>query len=119
MKKLFAILALFAVVLSLSACTTKVAGKTFTYEKFEYTVNEDLTALEKGAAELAATAIKAGAQIDITFNEDGTCTLGKYTQDGSKVIINENIEYKAVGGKLVLESEGEGFSYKVTYVEKK
>ena len=41
MKKLFAILALFAVVLSLSACATKVAGKTFTYENFEYTVNED------------------------------------------------------------------------------
>ena len=119
MKKLFAILALFAVVLSLSACATKVAGKTFTYENFEYTVNEDLTKIEKGLAEVAATAIKAGAQIDITFNEDGTCTLGTYTQDGSKVIINENIEYKAAGGKLVLESEGEGFSYKVTYVEKK
>ena len=104
MKKLFAILALFAVVLSLSACATKVAGKTFTYENFEYTVNEDLTKIEKGLAEVAATAIN---------------TLGTYTQDGSKVIINENIEYKAAGGKLVLESEGDGFSYKVTYVEKK
>ncbi len=119
MKKLFAILALFAVVLSLSACATKVAGKTFTYDDFEYTIDDSLTALEKGAAELAATGIKAGAQIDITFNEDGTCTLGTYTQDGSKVIINENVEYKAAGGKLVLESKGEGFSYKVTYVEKK
>ena len=119
MKKLFAILALFAVVLSLSACANKLAGKTFSYENFEYTVNEDLTKIEKGLAEVAATAIKTGAQIDITFNEDGTCTLGTYTHDGSKVIINENIEYKAAGGKLVLESEGDGFSYKVTYVEKK
>ena len=119
MKKLFAILALFAVVLSLSACATKVTGKTFTYDAFEYEVSEDLTKIEQGIAEAAATAIKVGAQIDITFNEDGTCTLGTYTQDGSKVIINESVEYKAAGGKLVLESEGDGFSYKVTYVEKK
>ena len=69
-------------------------------------------------AESSLAAIKSDSKTDITFNEDGTCTLGTYYQWFSKVII-EDIEYEVVGEKLVLESEEKEFSYKITYIEKK
>ena len=100
MKKLFAILELFAVVLSLSACTTKVAGKTFVYDELEIKWTDKVD--EDKQESITNFLVKMNEDAEITFNEDGTCTLGTYTQDGSKVLVGD-VEYTAKGGKLTYE----------------
>ena len=99
MRKLFAFLALFAVVLTLSACTTKVAGKTFVYEELEISFTEKGDENTNAKIQQYLEALYTGKEI--TFNEDGTCTGGTYTQDGSEVVVNETLTYEAKGGKLV------------------
>ena len=113
-KKFLVIIAVLALTLTLTGCASKVAGKTYVFDSFEYELSEDLTALEKLAAEAAATGIKVVYEkIELTFNEDGTCTLGSYTQDGSKLVI-AGTEYKVKGSKIVLEVEEADFYAKVT-----
>lgn len=118
-KKLTALLVLAFVCLALVGCGS-VAGKTYVFDSFEYELAEDLTAIEKGVAEGAATlAKKAHENVEVTFNEDGTTSLGlSYTQDGSTLTFGGN-EYKVKGSKLVLEVEKDDYSYTVTYVVKK
>ena len=118
-KKLTALFVLLFVCVALVGCGS-VAGKTYVYDSFEYELSDDLTGLEKAAAEVAATAVKkAHEYVEITFNEDGTTSLGvKYTQDGSTLTI-AGVEYKVKGSKLVIEVEEDNYSYKVTYVVKK
>ena len=72
MRKLFAFLALFAVVLTLSACTTKVAGKTFVYEELEISFTEKGDENTNAKIQQYLEALYTGKEI--TFNEDGTCT---------------------------------------------
>lgn len=118
-KRFLVIVALIALTLTLTGCATNVTGKTFVYDSFEYELAEDLTSVEKGVAELAVTGIKKGFEnIELTFNEDGTCLLGKYTQDGSKLVIGED-EYKVSGSKIILEVETDDYSIKITLKEKK
>ena len=89
------------------------------YESFDYELSENLTEIEKGIAELAVTATKKIYEnIEISFQEDGKCTLGSYTQDGSKLMIN-NTEFKASGNKIVLKIEEKNYSLKVVFIVKK
>ena len=118
-KRFLVIVALIALTLTLTGCATNVTGKTFVYDSFEYELAEDLTSIEKGVAELAATGIKKVYEnIELTFNEDGTCTLGEYTQDGSKLVIGD-VEYKVSGSKIILEVEEKNYYVKITLKEKK
>ena len=113
-KRFLVIIAVLALTLTLTGCASKVAGKTYVFDSFDYELSEDLTSLEKLAAEAAATGIKVVYEnIELTFNEDGTCTLGSYTQDGSKLVI-AGTEYKVKGSKIVLEVEKDDFYAKVT-----
>ena len=113
-KRFLVIIAVLALTLTLTGCASKVAGKTYVFDSFDYEINEDLTSLEKIAAEAAATGIKLIYEnIELTFNEDGTCILGSYTQDGSKLVI-AGTEYKVKGSKIVLEVEKDDFYAKVT-----
>lgn len=98
MKKLFAILALFAVVLSLSACTTKVAGKTFVYEELEIKWTDEADDSTKEKVEAAVVLVFGGSKV--TFEEDQEGTT--WTQDGSTVTV-AGVEYTAKGGKLYKE----------------
>lgn len=113
-KRFLVIIAVLALTLTLTGCASKVAGKTYVFDSFDYEINEELTSLEKIAAEAAATGIKLIYEnIELTFNEDGTCNLGSYTQDGSKLVI-AGTEYKVKGSKIVLEVEKDDFYAKVT-----
>ena len=98
MKKLFTILALFAVVLSLSACTTKVAGKTFVYEELEIKWTDEADDSTKEKVEAAVVLVFGGSKV--TFEEDQEGTT--WTQDGSTVTV-AGVEYTAKGGKLYKE----------------
>ena len=98
MKKLFSILALFAVVLSLSACTTKVAGKTFVYEELEIKWTDEADDSTKEKVEAAVVLVFGGSKV--TFEEDQEGTT--WTQDGSTVTV-AGVEYTAKGGKLYKE----------------
>lgn len=98
MKKLFAILALFAVVLSLSACTTKVAGKTFVYDELEIKWTDEADDSTKEKVEAAVVLVFGGSKV--TFEEDQEGTT--WTQDGSTVTV-AGVEYTAKGGKLYKE----------------
>ena len=98
MKKLFTILALFAVVLSLSACTTKVAGKTFVYEELEIKWTDEAYDSTKEKVEAAVVLVFGGSKV--TFEEDQEGTT--WTQDGSTVTV-AGVEYTAKGGKLYKE----------------
>jgi hypothetical protein len=120
MKKLFAFISLFAFLLCLAGCAASVSGKTYKYDSFEYELSEDLTAVEKGIAEVAVTGVKKIYEnIEITFNEDGTTSLGfKYTQDGSKLVVGDT-EYKVKGSKIVLEVVEDDYSITITLAEKK
>lgn len=118
-KRFLVIIAVLALTLTLTGCATNVAGKTFVFDSFEYEINEDATAIEKGLAEVAATAVKKTYEImEVTFNEDGTCTLGAYTQDGSDLEFG-GVKYKVKGSKIVLEIEENNYYAKVVLKEKK
>jgi hypothetical protein len=120
-KKFLAFFAMFALLLGLASCGS-VAGKTYVYGEFEYEVAEDLTKIEAGLAEAAVTvAKKTYEKVEITFNEDGTCTGGTWTKDGSNVTVKTigEVTYKLKGSKLVLEVVEEAYSYTVTLVVKK
>ena len=119
MKRIIAIFVLLFTVIGLASCATKVEGKTYAYEKFEYELTEGLTKIEEGIAEAAVTAVKIIHEgKEITFNANGTCTFGQWTQDGKDVTIGSSV-YKATGNKLVLEVTTEDYTYKVTYKIKK
>lgn len=98
MKKLFSILALFAVVLSLSACTTKVAGKTFEYKELDIAWTDEADDSTKEKVEAAVVLVFGGSKV--TFEEDQEGTT--WTQDGSTVTV-AGVEYTAKGGKLYKE----------------
>ncbi len=120
MKKFTLVLLMLLTVLALAGCASSVAGKTYTYDSFEYEKAKGLTALEDAGAEIAITAAKALYEnVEITFNEDGTTNLGQsWTQDGSKLTIGST-EYKVKGSKIVVEVETEDYSYVATFVVKK
>lgn len=119
MKRIIAVFVLLFTIVGLASCATKVEGKTYVYEKFEYELSEGLTSIEKGIAELAVSAAKALHEgNEVTFNADGTCKFGKWTQDGKDVTIGDTV-YKATGNKLVLEFTSEDYTYTVTYTIKK
>ncbi len=118
-KSILVLVVAFMLTLTLTGCASSVAGKTYVYDSFEYELAEDLTAIEEGVAELAVTAVKKVYEnIELTFNEDGTCTLGKYTQDGSKLTIGDT-EYKVSGSKITLKIEEANYSVKVVLKVKK
>lgn len=117
-KSFLAIVVVLALTLTLVGCASNVAGKTYVYDSFEYELAEDLTNIEKGVAELAVTGVKKIYEnIELKFNEDGTCSLGSYTQDGSKLVIAD-VEYKVKGSKIVLEIEEDSYSVKVVLKQK-
>ena len=119
LKNLFIVVLTFVLMVSIVGCAPSLAGKTYVYESFDYELSEDLTEIEKGIAELAVTATKKIYEnIEISFQEDGKCSLGSYTQDGSKLMIN-NTEFKASGNKIVLEVEEKNYSLKVVFIVKK
>ena len=104
-KSILVLVVAFMLTLTLTGCASSVAGKTYVYDSFEY--------------ELAVTAVKKVYEnIELTFNEDGTCTLGKYTQDGSKLTIGDT-EYKVSGSKITLKIEEANYSVKVVLKVKK
>ncbi len=118
-KRFLVIIFALALTLTLTGCASNVTGKTFVYDSFDYELSEDLTAFEKGVAELAVTGIKKVYEnIELTFGEDGKCSLGAYTQDGSKLTIGD-VEYKVKGSKIVLEIEDDDYFVKVVLKEKK
>lgn len=119
MKKFTALLLVFLLTLVLAGCASSVAGKTYTYDSFEYEKAEGLTAVEDALVEVGVTAAKALYEnVEVTFNEDGTSTLGSWTQDGSKLTIGGK-EYTVKGSKIVIEVQEEKFSYTATFVVKK
>ena len=119
MKKIGLLVLLFALTLVLSACATNVSGKTFVYDSFEYEKAEGLTPGEDVIADIAISAAKAIYEnVEVTFNEDGTCVLGSWTQEGTKLTIGKE-EYKVSGSKIVLEVVEEDYSYTVKFTIKK
>lgn len=119
MKRIIAVFVLLLTIVGLASCATDVKGKTYVYDSFEYEVAEGLTPLEQAGADIAISAVKAIHEgKELTFKEDGTCTYGKWSQDGKEVTIGDSV-YKATGRKLVLEVTTEDYTYKVTYVVKK
>lgn len=119
LKNLFIVVLTFVLMISIVGCAPNLVGKTYVYESFEYELSEDLTEIEKGIAELAVTATKKVYEnIEITFEEEGKCTLGSYTQDGSKLMIN-NTEFKTSGNKIVFEVVEKNYSVKIVFVVKK
>ena len=118
-KNLLVLVVALVLMVSIVGCAPNLAGKTYVYESFDYELSENLTEIEKGIAELAVTATKKIYEnIEISFQEDGKCSLGSYTQDGSKLMIN-NTEFKASGNKIVLEVEEKNYSLKVVFIVKK
>ena len=118
-KNLLLVIMSFVLMISLVGCAPSLVGKTYVYESFEYELSEDLTEIEKGIAEVAATAVKKVYEnIEISFNEEGKCTLGSYTQDGSTLLIG-NTEYKIKGSKIVLEIVEKNYSVKIVFAVKK
>ena len=116
MKKILAFVALFACLLGLASCTTKVSGKTYVYDSFSYEISEDLTAIEKGVAELAATGIKKTYEvIELVFDAETEGDV--WTQDG-KTVTYGGVEYTVKGKKLVLSVSEDDYSYTVTLKQK-
>ena len=120
MKKIAKLLSVFVFLLTLAGCSVNVSGKTFVYESFDYKLEEDLTGLEEAAAELAVTAVKKLYEYtEITFNEDGTTSLGQeWKQEGSTLTV-DGTAYKVEGSLIVLTIDEEDYDITIKLAEKK
>lgn len=102
------VVALASMLIVLAACTTNVAGKTFTYSEVTYEYNDDATTVQRLAVDAAVAAAKVTgkATASFAFTEDGTVSVNgapavSYTQDGDQVEIL-GVTYEARGGNLSL-----------------
>ena len=141
MKKILAAivstLAIAALCICFAACSTSVAGKTYTFSDVEVTYNGEIPEGQETAVNTAIEMAKAGiktayADATIAFNEDGSCTMkaagheetGYYKQEDNKVYmldsadeeVDEDTEYMLVeGSKLVMEGEEGGMTIKIIF----
>ena len=113
LKKSLVIIAVLMLTFTLAGCASSVAGKTYVLDSFDSELTEGLGTLEELAAKASIEATKlVYNNIEITFNEDGTCTLGAWTQEGSKLTM-AGTEYKVSGNKIILKVEKNDYKLKV------
>ena len=113
LKKSLVIIAVLMLTFTLAGCASSVAGKTYVLDSFDSELAEGLGTLEEIAAKASIEATKlVYNNVEITFNEDGTCTLGTWTQEGNKLTM-AGTEYKVSGNKIILKVEKNDYKLKV------
>ena len=112
-KKSLVVIVVLMLTFTLAGCASSVAGKTYVLDSFDSELAEGLGTLEELAAKASIAATKlVYNNVEITFNEDGTCTLGTWTQEGNKLTM-AGTEYKVSGNKIILKVEKNDYKIKV------
>ena len=112
MKKILAFVALFACLLGLASCTTKVSGKTFAYESIDIKFTDEVS--EEYQEGIKEALVKLNENVTITFKAEDEGTV--WTQDG-KTVKYGDITYTAKGGKLTHSLDVSDLDIKILFIE--